>query len=116
MPNDINETNTQKAIVFPDQVKINLVVSRDSLENDTVEMLREAGNHSEEQLNVIGLVEYLVEHHGHHYGPFLIQAIHIAMSFDGHENPLQAIEEQAQELIDLYSQPYVPEDEEMTLH
>lgn len=49
---------------------------------------------------MIGVVEYRVEHHGHHYGLVLIQAIHIAMSFEGHENPLQAIEEEARELID----------------
>lgn len=116
MPNDTPKNNSQEASVFQDQVHINLVVPRECLENDTVEMLRKAGKHNEEQLNVIGLVEYLVEHHGHHYGPFLIQAIHIAMSFDGHENPLQAIEEEARELIDLYSQPYVPEDEGEILH
>lgn len=102
--------------ILQDDVRINIVVPRELLENDTVQTLRQAGKHSEEQLNLIGLVEFLVEHHGHHYGPFLIQAIHLALCFDGHENPLQAIEEQARELIDLYAQPYVPEEEQRVLH
>lgn len=107
---------TPDETILPNDVHIKLVVPRELLENDTVQTLRKAGKHSEEQLNLIGLVEYLVEHHGHHYGPFLIQAIHISMCFDGHENPLHAIEEQARELIDLYAQSYVPEEEQRVLH
>lgn len=94
-----------------DLVRLNLTLPRCCLENDTVDRLRKAGRLSEEELRVMGLVEHLVERHGYLYGAGLIHALHYSMDFagDGEELPLKAIDETVQELIQAFSQPYVPE-------
>lgn len=106
---DTSEYDAQGKDVVQDLVRLNLVLPRSCLENETVDMLRKAGRHSEEELRMIGLVEHLVERHGHHYGAGLIYALHFSMDFADHENSLNALKNEVQELIDLYSQPYVPE-------
>lgn len=109
---ETSEYDAQAKDAVHDLVRLNLLLPRSSLENGTVEMLREAGNHTEEQLRVIGLVEYLVERHGHLYGVDLVQALHISMDFAGVEQALHVLEKGMQDLIELYSQPYEPEDDE----
>lgn len=106
---DTSEYDAQGKDVVQDLVRLNLVLPRSCLENDTVDMLRKAGRHSEEELRVIGLVEHLVERHGHRYGAGLVYALHFSMDFDGEGTPLKALEEVVQELIEAYSRPYVPD-------
>jgi enoyl-CoA hydratase/carnithine racemase len=106
---DTSEYDAQGKDVVQDLVRLNLVLPRSCLENGTIDMLREAGRHSEEELRMIGLVEHLVERHGHHYGAGLIYALHFSMDIADHENSLGALMNQVQELIEAYSRPYVPD-------
>lgn len=101
--------------VIQDLVRMNLVVSRNAVENHIVDRLREAGRHSEEDLRMIGLVEHLVEEHGHHYGAGLLYALLYSMDAngdcDGIQNPLDALGDKVDEFKEKFSRPYVPEED-----
>lgn len=98
-----------------DVVRLNLVMPRATLENGTVEQLRQGGGYSEEQLRMIGLVEHLVEEYGHHYGAGLINALLYSMDADGDcgeiRTVLGALGDKVDELKEGFSRPYVPEED-----
>ena len=80
------ETNTYHVdgeSTIHDVVRLNLVMPRATLENGTVEQLRQGGGYSEEHLRMIGLVEHLVDEYGHYYGAGLIHALLCSMDADG---------------------------------
>ncbi|GLP88641.1 hypothetical protein [Tritonibacter mobilis] len=108
---ETSEYDAQAKDAVHDLVRLNLLLPRSCLENGTVEMLREAGNHTEEQLRIIGLVEHLVEQHGYLYGAGLIHTLHYSMDFAGNDEEvaLKAIDEAVQDLIGAFSRAYEPE-------
>lgn len=111
------ETSTcelQEKDVIQDLVRLNLVMSRQALENDTVDRLRKTGRYSEEQLRMIGLVVPLVETHGHQYGTGLLYALLFSMDINGDgdiQTTLDALGDKVDEFKEGFSRPYVPEDD-----
>ncbi|WP_417241396.1 hypothetical protein [Celeribacter sp.] len=111
MHTDTSQYDAQGDDNIQDLVRIDIILPRSCLENHIVERLRSAGNHSEEELRMIGLVEHLVERHGHLYRGDLLYPLHYSMDCEGEfeELPLKVLHEAVQELIEVYSRPYVPE-------
>ncbi len=81
-----------------DLVRIELIVPRYGLENRTITQLREQANHSEQELRVIGLLDYLAERLGYHYGPELLHPLLQSMDDDCEEFAVTMLIEELQDL------------------
>jgi hypothetical protein len=101
--------------VIQDIVRMNLVVSRNVVENGTVEQLRQTGKYGEEHLRMVGLVEHLVEEYGHHYGAGLLYALLYSMDVngdgDGIQSTLDSLGDKVDEFKEGFSRPYVPKED-----
>lgn len=114
MYTDTSTCELQEKDVVHDLVRLNLVMSRQALENCTVDRLRKAGGYSEEQLRIIGLVVQLVETHGHHYGAGLLYALLFSMDINGDgdiQTTLDALGDKVDEFKDGFSRPYDPDED-----